>query len=183
MYFQLSAQEIDVSKYKEQYQLHISKTTAKIKIDGELNDEAWKTAELATDFWLKFPKDDAKAVSKTEVKITYDQNFMYIAAVCYDSLPLIAQSLKRDSRIRESDGFSVILDPMNKKTNGFYFSVTAYNVQADDLLSAGHEGDLNFSWDNKWYSKTKIFGDHYVIEMAIPFKTLRYDKSSTQWRR
>ena len=177
----LSAQEIDVSKYKEQYQLHISKTSIKIKIDGELNDEAWKTAEPATGFWLKYPKDDKKAVSKTEVKLTYDQNFLYIAAVCYDSLPLIAPSLKRDSRIRESDGIGVTLDPMNKKTNGFYFSVTAYNVQADDLLSAGQESDLNFSWDNKWYSKTKIFPDHYVIEMAIPFKTLRYDKSNTQW--
>ena len=170
-----------MSKYKEAYQLHISKTTGKVKIDGELNDEAWKTAEVATGFWLKYPRDDTKAVDRTEVKITYDESFMYIAAVCYDSLPLIAQSLKRDSRIRESDGFGIVLDPMNKKTNGFYFSVTAYNVQADDLISAGQEGELNFSWDNKWYSKTKIFNDHYIIEIAIPFKTLRYDKSSTQW--
>ena len=177
----LSAQEIDVSKYKEQYQLHIHKTNEKIKVDGDLNEEVWKTAEPAKGFWLKFPKDDAKAVTKTEVKITYDNNFIYIGAICYDSLPLVAQSLKRDSRIRESDGLGIVLDPMNKKTNGFYFSVTAFNVQADDLLTAGQEGDINFSWDNKWNSKTKIFSDHYVIEIAIPFKTLRYDKSSKQW--
>ncbi|MBI5856332.1 MAG: carbohydrate binding family 9 domain-containing protein [Sphingobacteriales bacterium] len=179
--FCVSAQEIDVSKYKEQYQLHVTKAKDKIKVDGDLDEEAWKSAETAKDFWLKFPKDDSKAFHHTEVKASYDQNFLYIGAVIYDSLPLIGQSLKRDSRIRESDGIGIVLDPMNKKTNGFYFSVTAYNVQADDLLTAGQEGDITFSWDNKWYSKTKIFDDHYVIEVAIPFKTLRYDKASTRW--
>jgi Domain of unknown function (DUF5916)/Carbohydrate family 9 binding domain-like len=177
----LSAQEIDVSKYKEQYQLHIQKTKSKIKLDGELNDEGWKGTEVAKDFWLKFPQDNSKANHKTEVRITYDDNFLYVGAIIYDSLPLIGQSLKRDSRIRESDGLGIILDPMNKKTNGFYFSVTAFNVQADDLVTAGSEGELTFSWDNKWYSKTKIFDTYYSIEIAIPFKTLRYDKSSTQW--
>jgi hypothetical protein len=181
LFLQSSAQDIDVSKYKEQYQLHIRKTNEKIKVDGELNEEAWKTAEQTKDFWLKFPRDDSKAVTKTEVKVAYDNNFLYIGAVCYDSLPLVAQSLKRDSKIRESDGFGIVLDPMNKKTNGFYFSVTAYNVQADDLLSAGQEREINFSWDNKWASKTMIFIDHYVIEIAIPFKTLRYDKNNMQW--
>ncbi len=176
-----AAQNIDVSTYKQQYQLHINKTTEKIKVDGELTEQVWSTAEAAKDFWIKFPTDDAKAKASTIVKMAYDNNFLYVAATCYDSLPLVAQSLKRDSRIRESDGFGIILDPMNKKTNGFYFSVTAFNVQADDLLSAGQEGELNFSWDNKWYSKTKIFADHYIIEIAIPFKTLRYDKNSTQW--
>ena len=177
----LSAQEIDVSKYKEQYQLHIQKTLNKIKLDGELNDEGWKGAEVAKDFWLKFPQDNSKATHKTEVQVTYDDNFLFVGATIYDSLPLIGQSLKRDSRIRESDGLGIVLDPMNKKTNGFYFSVTAFNVQADDLLTAGQESDLSFSWDNKWYSKTHIFNDHYTIEIAIPFKTLRYDKSNTHW--
>lgn len=176
-----AAQDIDVSKYREQYQLHIHKVNEKIKIDGELTDNGWKEAGTAKDFWLKFPQDNAKASHNTEVKVTYDENFLYVGAIIYDSLPLIGQSLKRDSRIRESDGLGVVLDPMNKKTNGFYFSVTAFNVQADDLVTAGSEGELTFSWDNKWYSKTKISSDHYTIEMAIPFKALRYDKSSTQW--
>jgi hypothetical protein len=180
-YLQSAAQDIDVSKYREQYQLHIHKANEKIKIDGELTDNGWKEAGTAKDFWLKFPQDNAKASHNTEVKVTYDDNFLYIGAIIYDSLPLIGQSLKRDSRIRESDGLGVVLDPMNKKTNGFYFSVTAFNVQADDLVTAGSEGDLTFSWDNKWYSKTKISNDHYTIEMAIPFKALRYDKSNTQW--
>ncbi|MCX8019986.1 MAG: carbohydrate binding family 9 domain-containing protein [Chitinophagaceae bacterium] len=175
------SQAIDNSNYKDIYKLHIRKTDQKIKIDGELNEEVWQTAEMATDFWLKFPRDDEKARKKTEVRAAYDNQFLYIAAVCHDSLPLISFSLKRDSRLRENDGFGVVIDPMNRKANGFYFSVTAFNAQADDLLTAGDEFELTFSWDNKWYSKTKILPDRYNVEIAIPFKTLRYDKNNTVW--
>lgn len=177
----IKAQDFDVTRYKEQYQLHIQKATGAVKIDGELNEQDWKRAEPAKEFWQRFPRDDIKAAHKTEVRVLYDQNFLYVGATIYDSLPLIGQSLKRDSRIRENDGFGVIIDPMNKKTNGFYFSVTAFNVQADDLVTAYNAGELTFSWDNKWYSKTTIAQDHYVIEMGIPFKALRYDKNSKQW--
>ncbi len=177
----LQAQDIDVSKYKEQYQLRIKKTTQPVKVDGLQDDAAWQTAESAKDFWLKFPRDDVKANHKTEVKVSYDNSFLYVFGTVYDSLPLIGQSLKRDSRLRENDGLGVMLDPMNKKTNGFYFTVTAFNVQADDLLTATNGGELSFSWDNKWFSATKMYTDHYTVEMAIPFKTLRYDKDNMQW--
>ena len=175
-----STQDIDVSKYKEQYQLHIAKTTGPIKLDGELDEEAWQKAEGAGDFWLKFPRDDAKALHKTIAKVVYDDKFLYVGILVNDSMPLIGQSLKRDSRIRDNDGVGIMLDPMNKKTSGFYFTVTAFNVQADDLLTVNPD-NLSFSWDNKWYSEVKRFPGYYTVEMAIPFKTLRYDKDNTTW--
>lgn len=131
-------------------------------------------------FLAKTPRDDVKGLHKTIAKVLYDDKFLYVGFIAYDSLPLIGQSLKRDSRIRDNDGVGVMLDPMGKKTSGFYFTVTAFNVQADDLLSV-NVGDLSFSWDNKWYSEVKRFPDHYTVEMAIPFKTLRYDVNSTTW--
>lgn len=176
-----SAQQIDVSKYKEHYKLGIKKTAQPIKIDGELDEADWQQAQAANDFWLKFPTDDTKAKHKTEARVLYDEKFLYIGFTVADSMPLIGQSLKRDSRIRENDGVGVMLDPFGQKTSGFYFSVTAYNVQADDVLSASNFGELSFSWDNKWYSEVKRFPDHYVVEMAIPFKSLRYDKLSKNW--
>jgi hypothetical protein len=176
----LSQDIIDVSKYKEQYQLHISKVQAPLKLDGELNETDWQKAEPATDFWIKFPRDDAKAGHKTIAKVLYDERFLYVGFLVYDSTPLIGQSLKRDSRIRDNDGVGVMLDPIGKKTSGFYFSVTAYNVQADDLLTVNAD-NLTFSWDNKWYSEVKRYTDHYTVEIAIPFKTLRYDKDNKTW--
>ncbi len=176
----LNAQDFDVSKYKEQYQLHIKKATGTIKIDGELSDADWELAEAASDFWLKFPRDDVKARKRTVVKLTYDDKFLYASAIVSDSSPFIGQSLKRDSRVRENDGVALVIDPAGNKTNGFIFSVTAFNVQADEQFGS-NPGDLNYSWDNKWYSETKRFADHYTVEMAIPFKVLRYDKDKTIW--
>lgn len=175
------SQSIDASRYKQDYQLAIRKAEGRIKVDGFDDEPTWRNADSASNFWMKFPRDNEKAKHKTFVKASYDQNFLYFLATVYDSMPLIGQSLKRDSRIRESDGIGVMLDPMNKKTNGFYFTVTAFNVQADDLLSLGSVGEQTFSWDNKWYSNTKVYPDHYVIEMAIPFKTLRYDSDNLVW--
>lgn len=175
-----AAQETDVSKYKELYQVRNYKTTEAIKLDGELSEASWQQAGLATDFWQKFPKDDSKAIHKTEARVMYDERFLYIGFMVYDSAPLIGQSLKRDSRIRDNDGVGVMLDPMGKKTSGFYFTVTAFNVQADDLLTVNAD-NLSFSWDNKWYSEVRRYPGHYSVEMAIPFKTLRYDKNNTTW--
>jgi hypothetical protein len=173
-------QAIDVANYQQQYQLHIFQKKSDIKIDGILDEVAWGITEKADNFWLKFPKDDAYAEHKTEIKVCYDDKFLYIGATLYDKKPFIGQSLKRDSRIRDNDGLGIAIDPINKKTNGFYFSVTAFNVQADDVLGAGSD-DISFSWDNKWYSETKHYDDKFTIEVAIPFKTLRFDQSNTTW--
>ncbi len=174
------AQDIDVSKYREQYQVSVKKISQPLKLDGELDEPEWIQAQPAKDFWLKFPRDDAKANHKTEARVLYDDKFIYFGITAYDSLPLIGQSLKRDSRIRENDGVGIMLDPFGEKTSGFYFTVTAFNVQADDVLS-GSSNELSFSWDNKWYSEVKRYPDHYTVEIAIPFKTLRYDKNRKNW--
>jgi hypothetical protein len=174
------AQDIDVSKYHQQYQLHIFKKTSAITVDGELNEAAWQTNEVATNFWLKFPQDNGYAKNQSIFRSCYDDKFLYIGAKVFDIKPFIGTSLKRDSRIRENDGISIVIDPMNKKTNGFYFSVTAFNVQADDLMSGG-DNDLTYSWDNKWYSNTKQYDSFFTVEIAIPFKTLRYENNNTEW--
>lgn len=177
------SQELDLAHYQDQYQLHIKKSAAALKVDGLLDEAAWQHADSTSLFWMKFPRDDVYADSsfKSLVKVTYDDNFLYVGAVLYEEAPFVGVSLKRDSRIRENDGLGVVLDPINKKTNGFYFSVTAFNVQADDQLNASNGGDIDFSWDNKWYSETKQYDHFFTIEMAIPFKTLRYDKNNTSW--
>ncbi|MCX6317974.1 MAG: DUF5916 domain-containing protein [Bacteroidetes bacterium] len=175
-----AAQDVDVSRYKENYKVHIKKAVHPVKLDGDLSEEDWQEAGSATEFWQKFPRDDVKGIHKTIARVLYDDKFFYAGFTVYDSLPLIGQSLKRDSRIRDNDGVGIMLDPMNKKTSGFYFTVTAFNVQADDLLTVNPD-NLTFSWDNKWYSAVKRYTDHYTVEMAIPFKTLRYNKDNTIW--
>lgn len=166
---------------RDTYQLHIKKASSPIELDGLMGEKAWEEAEVAKDFWMKFPRDGERAPKQTEVRMTYDDRFLYVVAVCYGPDDYVVQTLKRDNRFFEGDGFGIIIDPMNRRTNGFLFGVSPYNVQAEDLLSQSAFGRPNFSWDNRWYSEVTRFDDRYIVEMAIPFKTLRFETGNRTW--
>lgn len=163
------------------YKIAIKKTSSAIEIDGELSEQVWKNTEVISNFWLKFPRDNVKAERKTEVRMTYDDRFLYISAVCQDTSQYIVQTLKRDSRFFEGDAFGVVLDPANTKSNGFLFGVSPLNVQSEDLISNSTFGNLNFSWDSKWLSAVTRHPDKWIVEIAIPFKTLRFDANNDTW--
>ena len=167
--------------YRQTHQLNIKRASSPIELDGLLGEAAWEEAEVATDFWLKFPTDGEPAPKKTEVRMTYDDRFLYVVAVCYDTDEYVVQTLKRDSRFFDGDGFGLVLDPINRRTSGFLFGVSPYNVQSEDLLSERTFGELNFSWDNRWYSEVQRFDDRWIVEMAIPFKTLRFEAGNKRW--
>ncbi|MGL4630929.1 MAG: DUF5916 domain-containing protein [Leadbetterella sp.] len=169
--------------FQENYKFYGKKTKTSIKVDGDLTAEEWSGAQSVGDFWEKFPNDKSKAELKTEVKCVFDDQFIYFAIWCFDSLnTYVAPSLKRDLSIREADGIAVILDPINKKSSGFGFSVTPFNVQTEYLIGGSSDGNsLNTAWDNKWFSGAKRDPKGYYIEMAIPFKTLRYDANNNVW--
>lgn len=176
----LSAQS-NTEDPRENYQLNIKRASSPIVLDGLLGEPAWDEAEVAKDFWMKYPRDGQRAEKKTEVRMTYDDKYLYIIAVCYGPENYVVQTLKRDSRFFEGDGFGIILDPLNRRTNGFLFGVSPYNVQAEDLLSQSAFGRPNFSWDNRWFSEVTRLNDRYIVEMAIPFKTLRFDTGNKTW--
>jgi hypothetical protein len=166
---------------RDQFQLNAVRSNEAIKVDGLLSEAAWQNPSVAKDFWAKWPQADVPAEAKTEVKVAYNDQFLYISATCYDSSHYTIQTLKRDTRYWDSDGFAIVLDPVNQQTNGFFFGLSPYNVQSEDLLVAFMFGDMNFSWDNRWYSATKRYADHWDLEIAIPFKTLRYNAGKSTW--
>ena len=171
----------NINHNQENYVATISKTREDIKIDGVLNEKIWTTLPVTTNFWMKFPTNDARATKKTEVKLTYNDKFFYVGVTCYDTdKKYLVQSLKRDKGLRNGDGFAILLDPYNQKANGFIFGTSVYNAQSEDLLNGG-DGDVTFSWDNTWYSKTKVYEDRWTAEFAIPFNILRFDPTKKTW--
>ncbi|MGR3811071.1 DUF5916 domain-containing protein [Jiulongibacter sp. NS-SX5] len=177
--FALNAQQIkhDPANYTLQAYL----ANEEINLDAEANEMVWQRAQKVGDFWQKFPTSDRKSDAKTEVRVAYDDKFLYFFIEAYDSTNnYIAPSLKRDQSLREQDGITVVLDPVNKQANGFGFGCTPNNVQSEYQYANGFN-ELSFAWDNKWFSEAKRLKDRYVIEMAIPFKTLRYNASNTIW--
>jgi Domain of unknown function (DUF5916)/Carbohydrate family 9 binding domain-like len=177
----VQAQTVNNDNYQRDYQLKINKSTDAIKIDGELNELSWQSAQRIKNFWQKFPVDTGRAQRDTEVMATYDGSYIYFGIINYDTNYYVIQTLKRDSDPGDSDGMGIVLDPVNGRTNGFFFAVSPYNVQAEGLLAAGGTGDISFSWDNKWFSQTTRHKDKWIIEVAIPFKTLRYEAGKSLW--
>ncbi|HLK27818.1 MAG TPA: DUF5916 domain-containing protein [Puia sp.] len=178
--FRSLAQLNNSINFQKDYQLHVSRAKGPIKVDGDLNDSAWAFASTANDFWRKYPNDLDKAARKTEVKILFDDNYLYFGFTNYGSGDdAIIQSLKRDGGHDGNDGVAIILDPLNQKVNGFWFVLNAFNAQSEDQLHYGTE--VTYSWDNKWYSEAKRYGDKWTAEIAIPFKTLRYSTEKKLW--
>jgi len=167
--------------FQQQNRIQIRRTNEKIRVDGKADEAVWKIADPVSDFWEKWPNDKDRAKRRTEVRMAYDDQNIYFMVIAYDTNKYVIQTLKRDNGIFDSDGFSIALDPVNQRTNGFLFSVNPYNVQTEDLVSAGSSGDLNFSWDNKWLSATERHETCWTAEIAIPFKTLRYEAGKTTW--
>jgi hypothetical protein len=168
-------------KKNEAYQLHIHRTTSAIHIDGVMDEDAWKAAKTASNFYMVLPMDTSYAQVKTEVRMTYDSHNLYLIAVCYTPVvgPYYVESLRRDFTFGKNDNFLVFIDPFDDQTNGFSFGVNAAGAQWDGTMYGGSNVDLN--WDNKWFSAVKHDLDKWVLEMLIPFKTIRYKKGITKW--
>jgi hypothetical protein len=168
-------------KKNEQYQLSINKTNTNINIDGVMNEKAWEEASIANDFNMVLPMDTSRAQVKTSVRMTYDDNNVYIIAECFKAKEGadMVESLRRDFNFGKNDNFIVFIDPFNDLTNGFAFGVNAVGAQWDGMMFEG--GKVDLSWDNKWTSEVKMYADKWVFEAAIPFKSIRYKKGITQW--
>ena len=171
----------NISEFQKGFQLHIQPTTDKIKIDGILDEPVWATTEVAKNFIKKFPNDIGEPKRQTEVRFTYDNDNIYFGFKVYDSGTAISRSLKRDIGNEGNDVVGIMMDPLNKKTNGFYFLLSALNVQSEDQLNLGFQDKPSWSWDTKWFSATKDYGSYWIAEIMIPLKSIRYDPKQLQW--
>ena len=171
----------NITEYQKHFELYITPTNTPIKIDGVLDEPIWSSANQAKDFHKKYPNDIGEAQSKTEVRFTYDDKNIYFGFIVHDSGRAVIQSLKRDIGHDGGDGVGIMLDPLNQKTNGFFFVVNALNVQSEDQLNNSFQDKPSWSWDTKWFSATKDYGNYWVAEIAIPLKSLRFDPNQKHW--
>lgn len=157
-------------------------------IDGSLHDAAWQLAPVATDFIQNTPNFGRASSAKTSVRILYDNDAVYISAYLYDDPARIRRQVTtRDGEQQQNtDYFAVFFDTYNDQQNGFQFLVTPVNVQTDAKLiattSPGYGNIGDYSWDAVWQSETRIVDDGWIVEMRIPYLSLRFaSKSSQTW--
>lgn len=168
-------------KINADYRLHIHEASSQIIIDGVLDEQAWKDAEVATEFFMITPMDTSFSQVKTDVRMSYDAENLYLIVVNHHAIegPYIVESLRRDFSFGKNDNFLLFMDPFDDQTNGFSFGANAAGAQWDGIMSNG--GSVDLSWDNKWTSKVTNYEDKWIFEAAIPFKSIRYKKGITEW--
>jgi hypothetical protein len=156
-------------------------TKEKIIIDGKFDEKAWETANLATDFLMVSP-DNGKVIApekKTEVRVVYDNEAVYIAAKLYDDQPnkIMKQLTQRDV-FGSADHFGVQLNGYNDGQQEFRFFVSAADVQIDVFYTQSNGED--YSWNAIWDSKARITDFGWVVEMKIPYAALRFSTENKQ---
>lgn len=163
------------------YKLQAIKTDQPISIDGLLDEDIWSEAEKTSPFFRITPIDTGYAKAQTEVRVAYDEDFIYMGIVCYDPTPgkRPAESYRRDWSFGKNDNFFATIDTYNDQTNGFAFGVNAVGGQWDGMQSDG--GKVALDWDGKWYSAVQNYVDKWVAEFKIPFRTIRYHEGDTEW--
>lgn len=154
-----------------------------IRLDGVLDEPAWTGAVPVTGFVQSEPREGEAASERTEVRILYDADNLYIGAYLFDSAPgeIVVNDIRKDFAANDQDHFSVILDTFGDRRNGYVFIVNAEGARADQQVA--NEGrEINVSWDAPWQAATRRAAEGWTLELAIPFRALRANTAGgTEW--
>jgi len=167
-------------------------------IDGDvIGDAIWQQATPITGFRQYQPNEGQPVSERTEVRMIFTRDTLYVGVVCYDSDPahIIVTDSRRDSSLDNTDSFRMIFDTFRDVQNGFVFGTNPAGVEYDGQVTnegqgggglgggnqqAGSGGGFNLNWDGAWEVRTKTTDIGWMAEFAIPFKTLRYPASTNQ---
>ncbi len=153
-----------------------TRAEGKITIDGKLDEKDWEKAQVITNFFRREPRQGGNLRYETQVRILFDDKFLYVGAFCEDSIGkkgLRIQDLRRDFG-GENDQFGIAFDSQNLKQYAQVFETTPYGNQSDFQNFNGNNNDSG--WNTLWRVRTQQSEGGYYAEFAIPFKSLRYDK-------
>ncbi|RPJ75153.1 MAG: hypothetical protein EHM24_04805, partial [Acidobacteria bacterium] len=169
-----------------------------IRIDGTLDDEAWQGAPAVSTFWQVQPDEGQTASERTEVRLVYTADTLYVGVRCYDRDPhgIIVSDARRDSPLVETDSFTMIVDTYRDRLNGFVFGTNPAGIEYDGQVSnegqgggglaagqmqvSGAGSGFNINWDGAWQVRTRIDDQGWAAEFAIPFRTLRFPAGADQ---
>lgn len=173
-------------------------------IDGMLDDAAWQTAQVLTGFIQREPMDGQPASERTEVRILYDRDAIYVGVWAWDSRPgeIVPGEAIRDYEVTDADAVIMVFDTYNDEQNGFVFGTTPAGIEYDGQVTSagsgggfflgggsnrsrrfqsGAGGGFNKNWDGSWEVATSRDEEGWYAEFRIPFSTLRYGSGTATW--
>jgi hypothetical protein len=154
-------------------------------LDGEVrNDPAWRRIRARTSFTQNTPDEGAPASQRTELRIAWTDDALWVAFVCHDDQPegVVVSDARRDGDLKDMDAVRLILDTYHDRQNGFVFGTNPSGMQYDGQFSNAGGSGLNLNWDGVWDVRTQVGEFGWSAEFRIPFTTLRYpEKDAPTW--
>jgi len=149
-------------------------------IDGVLADQVWSRAVPSDAFVQRYPDEGAAPTERTEVRVLFDDEAVYVAVRCFDrDPPSLARPVSRRDAVPESDSVTLAFDSMHDHASGRSFTVNAAGVVAEALIY--DDTQSNDSWDAVWDAAVSTDSEGWSAELAIPFRVLRYSPDLAEW--
>ena len=159
----------------------VTRAKSRITVDGLLSEADWLDAAPVGDILQRDPHPGEQATEKTELKLLFDDENLYIGVACYDSVPnrIIGTQMERDADLSADDRIEVLIDSFHDRHNAFYFSTNPLGALVDGLII--ENGQLNRNWNAIWYVRTHRSDAGWTAEFAIPFKSIGFKSGEQVW--
>ena len=155
----------------------------KLNLDGKVDEDFWLSIPPSGGFRMTVPVEGGEPSQKTEIRIAFDEENLYISAIMFDTDPsgIKAYQKKRDASLRTDDRFMWIFDTFNSKRRGYMFEINPRALRGDGLLTSGQGNNVNKDWDGIWKAWTEIGAFGWSAEIKIPFMSVNFDPKSDSW--
>ena len=152
-----------------------------IVLDGRIDEPVWATTPPAGDFLQQEPFEGQPSTERSEVRIVYNEQHLYLGVTLYDSEPdgILGFQKQRDASLQSDDRFMWILDTFRDGRTGYFFEVNPAGLMGDGLL--GTTSGVNKSWNGIWEARVHRSDVGWSAEVRIPFRTLNFDPSNDTW--
>ncbi len=168
----------DGDKSKSRRVVYASRVEERPKLDGSLDETAWRSSEPVRGFIQREPQYWMPSTERTEARVIFDDEAIYFGFDCYisEDTRVVANNMRRDSELWGEDNIQILLDTYNDRQNGFFFFVNPLGAQQDVMLS-NRGRTQNRDWDCNWECRTRVHDDRWTAEVKIPFDQLRFKPS------
>jgi hypothetical protein len=154
-----------------------------LTLDGRLDEPAWQRATAITDFLMQEPVEGGAPSERTEVRVMYDEDYLYIGAMLHDSTPGGVKAFQKrwDQSLATDDRFMWILDTFGDQRNAYFFEINPAGLMGDGLLKTGQGTTVNKAWNGIWRAWVDRGAHGWSAEIRIPFRTLNFRPDGDAW--
>ena len=171
-----------ISMCSAQDRIGLHPSQGPIVLDGLLTEPCWEEAPVVSDFRQRDPREGEPATERTEIRVVYYRQALYVGVICADSQPelIVTKEMRRDGDIEGDDSITIVLDTYLDHRNAFYFAFNSNGARKDALVvDEGQSSNVN--WNGVWDVKAIVTDSGWQAEAMIPFDTLRFKPDQRQW--